>query len=398
MKTPTPQPIKPPVQPVKSVAAQEEPNTVKLGKKDDDATEKFIKLEPNEWVGTGKKMDMSIDWTCFRCGRSNASYVTTCACGVTKRRAARVYETGVDPYAVQEEEDKKKKEERDKAMEAIYEQKSNYGPKMFDSNVVVEVETVSRQSPLERKMTNMFYNMVEKAGSKTNTPEKEDRLSKYAQDQGVAANNQQTASSPKRIPDPIPTPPPIQADDDDMPKKWRPSTTKAAEKPASTAAKEPAAQKAADAAVERQPHFDEWKCPDCGTINNDYVSTCSCGCSQRRAKRMNAGESPAAARAPQKPVSKAPAVPPKRDIPPSPVRNAAQQNMHNVPLPNEKPTAAVPSTVMSVTPDVNKKNNDREPYFDEWKCPDCGMINNDYVMTCSCGCSQRRAKRLQKKK
>ena len=33
-----------------------------------------------------------------------------------------------------------------------------------------------------------------------------------------------------------------------------------------------------------------------------------------------------------------------------------------------------------------------------WKCPDCGMINNDYVMTCSCGCSQRSAKRLQKKK
>ena len=29
------------------------------------------------------------EWICFRCHRTNASYVTTCACGVNKRRCAR---------------------------------------------------------------------------------------------------------------------------------------------------------------------------------------------------------------------------------------------------------------------------------------------------------------------
>ena len=36
------------------------------------------------------------------------------------------------------------------------EKKSNCGPKLFDDNVVVEVEQVSRQSSIERKMTNVF--------------------------------------------------------------------------------------------------------------------------------------------------------------------------------------------------------------------------------------------------
>ena len=463
------QPVRPvqqaaqPVRPAQTQPAQaSEPNSIKLGKADE-PIEKGVRLEPNELIGTGRKMDLTVDWTCFRCGRSNASYVTTCACGVTKRRAARVYETGIDEYAAQEEEDKKKQEERDKAMEAILEQKSNFGPKAFDSNVVVEVETISRQSPLERKMTNMLYSMVDKAGARNNVPEKEDRLSKYAQNQGVDKSKKpdnsatQTASSPKRFPEPIPTPPPVHTDDDMFdnapPKKWQPSSAKAAAAPAPAVSEEPIAQdpvQSTNPMFNREPYFDEWRCPDCGTINNDYVSTCSCGCSQRRAKRMNASAGKPATAVPHtSPTSTMPAVtpatrptqasaqtvtpatrptqasaptvapssrvtyasapvtppprpgdstPPKREIPPSPARSAAQQNKHNVPLPNEKPTANVPSTVMSVNTEAPKKNNDREPYFDEWKCPDCGMINNDYVMTCSCGCSQRRAKRLQNKK
>ena len=171
----------------------------------------------------------------------------------------------------------------------------------------------------------------------------------------------------------------------------------------------------------REPFFDEWKCPDCGTINNDYVSTCSCGCSQRRAKRLaqNGGQesppisrnsavqsqnqsvnAPTGATYASAPVTPPPrpatttsettgrnsvrgisGVPASREIPPSPERVAAQQN--------RPATTSTPSSPRAT------RNNDREPYFDEWKCPECGTINNDYVTACSCGCTQRRAKRLQ---
>ena len=359
-----------------------------------------VVLEPSEIVGTGRKMDMTVDWTCFRCGRSNASYVTTCACGVTKKRAAFVYEKGVDPYAAREEEEKKKQAERDKAMEAILEQKSAFGPKMFDSNVIVEVETISRQSPLERKMTNALYSLVDKASQgKSAAPEKEDRLSRYAEEQNV----------PK------------------------------AETPAPANPVEPAKP-----SNDREPYFDEWKCPDCGTINNDYVSMCSCGCTKRKAQRLANGapERPARAQAQGNATSVSPAVSappirstqaaspvtpppvpgkqagiPQRDIPPSPVRMQFNQNIPSSvaaavkdPTAEAKPAQSappVPKKTVSFrgSPNVQpaptpapKPNNDREPYFDEWKCPDCGTINNDYVTMCSCGCSQRRAKRLQAQK
>ena len=378
----------------------------------------YVIGDPHLSISTGKKMDMTVDWSCFRCGRTNASYVTTCACGVTKRRAAIVYEKGVDPYAAQEEEEKKKQAERDKAMEAILEQKNNFGPKMFDSNVIVEVETVSRQSALERKMTNALYNLVDKASAKNAVPEKEDRLSKYAEEQNIQK---------------APT---------------------AAPAPAAAPAEKPAAE--TKPSNDREPFFDEWKCPDCGTINNDYVSMCSCGGSQRRAKRMAQGAPERPAKAPQaaRPAAVTPpAVPnpgmratqaaapvtpppipnrqaaggiPQREIPPSPVRMQYNQNVPSsvAAAIKEPPKAAAPapaqpqkpaqpasppvpkktmsfrgsSNVTSSPPPAPKPNNDREPYFDEWKCPDCGTINNDYVTMCSCGCSQRRAKRLQAQK
>ena len=36
----------------------------------------------------------------------------------------------------------------------------------------------------------------------------------------------------------------------------------------------------------------EWKCPDCGTVNKDYVSACKCGCTARRAKNIAMGRIP----------------------------------------------------------------------------------------------------------
>ena len=100
-------------------------------------------------------------------------------------------------------------------MEQILEKKANYGPKLYGDNVEVEVETVSRQNSFTRNQT----------------AEPEDRLGKYRQNQTVQN-----------------TPP---------------------------AAVQPPQTMRSKQAYNREPYFDEWKCPDCGTINNDYVSTCA---------------------------------------------------------------------------------------------------------------------------
>ena len=41
--------------------------------------------------------------------------------------------------------------------------------------------------------------------------------------------------------------------------------------------------------ADKAADFWEWKCPQCGTINSDYTSTCQCGCTQQRAKAIARG-------------------------------------------------------------------------------------------------------------
>ena len=43
---------------------------------------------------------------------------------------------------------------------------------------------------------------------------------------------------------------------------------------------------------DKEADFFEWKCPECGTVNADYVSTCKCGCTQRRAQNIAKGRIP----------------------------------------------------------------------------------------------------------
>ena len=330
-------------------------------------------------------MDMTKDWICFRCHRTNASYVTACACGINKRRCAKFYETGVDPYAEQEAEEIRVAAEREKALENIREQQSNYGPKTFDDNVVVEVEQASRQGTLERKMTNMLKNVADKATSLGGTPEPEDRLGRY---------RQQQAASP--------------------------------------ASADPAQE-------DREPKFDEWKCPNCGSINNKYTEVCGCGFTQTQARIMKQGASmqqnlrtaPAAAQpaaAPSRavapvtppPIPEQPARPQNRTTPQNPAYNPVRSRqpvaVPGVSRTNQRPGAypgqqpgprSVPvqrpmprtnqgaaSQAMGNQSSAPADDSSREPYFDEWKCPMCGTINNDYVTACSCGCTQRRAKRI----
>ena len=260
----------------------------------------------------GQKMDMNAEWLCFQCGTKNPPYVTACSCGVTKRRAAKYYETGVDLLAAQAEADKQRKTRRDQAMNDFMDKKSNYGPNMFGDH-----ETV----------------LVNKAGD--------------------PIVREKAAPVPNKAPEVNP--------------QAAPQTMRSKQ------------------VYNREPYFDEWKCPECGTINNDYVSTCACGCSQKKAKRLAGGNAPrtqmpAAAQRPQTQFQVNP--------PTVPTQASAPVTPPPVPQTATRATTTTP-------PGRATKNNDREPYFDEWKCPECGIINNDYVSTCACGCSQRRAKRLQ---
>ena len=255
----------------------------------------------------GQKMDMNAEWVCFKCGTKNPPYVTACSCGVTKRRAAKFYETGVDLLAAQAEEDKQRKTRRDMAINDFMDKKSNYGPGVFDSH-----ETV----------------VVDKAGN--------------------AVNNETAATAPTV-------------------NQVAPQTMRSKQ------------------VYNREPYFDEWKCPECGTINNDYVATCACGCSQRKAKRLAGGNAPRTQR-PQ-----AGQMPQQYSVNPPTMPTQASAPVTPPPV----PTAASGRAAITTPSGRATNNNDREPYFDEWKCPECGIINNDYVSTCACGCSQRRAKRLQ---
>ena len=98
------------------------------------------------------------------------------------------------------------------------------------------------------------------------------------------------------------------------------------------------------AVPEREAGENEWKCPNCGVINQNYVGTCGCG--------------------EAKPAHIPPYIPKyevKREEEPKPVEAEA-------PKKPEKP--AVP---------------EREAGENEWKCPKCGVINQNYVGTCGCG-------------
>ncbi len=159
----------------------------------------------------------------------------------------------------------------------------------------------------------------------------------------------------------------------------------------------------------RAPKFDEWKCPNCGEINNKYTDVCSCGFTQQQARLMKQGAAvqqnyrPAPAQAPvvaprAATQAAAPVTPPP--IPPQPAHEERRTPPKSIfasmrsKKTSDAPQPGPASHVVQAAPPSTKKDNDREPYFDEWKCPECGTINNDYVTACSCGCTQRRAKRL----
>ena len=112
----------------------------------------------------------------------------------------------------------------------------------------------------------------------------------------------------------------------------------------------PAAEKESEPMPEREPEEHEWKCPNCGKINQNYVGTCGCG------------------------------EPKPHDKP------YIWNEVHPELLKDEPDVIHVPSTVEAVPEKfVEVVTRVRKTLPHEWLCPKCGKVNQNYVGTCGCG-------------
>ena len=200
-----------------------------------------------------------------------------------------------------------------------------------------------------------------------------------------------------------------------------------AEEPEPVPEEEVVAKPKKDAPPEREPEEHEWKCPVCGKINQNYVGTCGCGEPKPKDKpAFNWAEvhpelvktEPVVEEKVEEPEEEI-VEKPKKDAPPErepeehewkcPVCGKINQNYVGTcgcgePKPKDKPAfnwAEVhPELVKSEPAPVEKKEEpeekavekpkkdappERVPTENEWKCPNCGKINQNYVGTCGCG-------------
>ena len=101
------------------------------------------------------------------------------------------------------------------------------------------------------------------------------------------------------------------------------------------------------APVQRSIGENEWRCPRCGRVNQKYVGTCGCG--QEKPDYVG------------------------KYVPLKPVKTANR--------PAQDHYSAQPQ----------HKSDGYYAYYrrsagtNEWKCPKCGKINQNYVGTCGCG-------------
>jgi len=103
---------------------------------------------------------------------------------------------------------------------------------------------------------------------------------------------------------------------------------------------------------EIEPEAHEWKCPNCGKINQNYVGTCGCGEPKPKDKpAFNWAE-----------------------VHPELVKKPEAEEVVEEEPEKKTKAAKEPEPVPEV-----------EPQEYEWKCPNCGKINQNYVGTCGCG-------------
>ncbi len=118
--------------------------------------------------------------------------------------------------------------------------------------------------------------------------------------------------------------------------------------------KEEKKAKKEEPAPERQPLEYEWKCPKCGKINQNYVGTCGCGEKKPNDKLFKWAE-----------------------VHPDLVKKPEEEPAPVVEEPKEDKKAKKEKEVPAAPEKVAGEN--------EWKCPSCGKINQNYVGTCGCG-------------
>ena len=107
---------------------------------------------------------------------------------------------------------------------------------------------------------------------------------------------------------------------------------------------------------ERVPTEHEWKCSSCGKINQNYVGTCGCGAPKPHEKQY--------------------------------IWSEVHPELLKKDEPEEAETPAVEAVSKKKTKKEVKKEEkepERVPTENEWKCPKCGKINQNYVGTCGCG-------------
>ena len=245
------------------------------------------------------------EWKCPSCGKINQNYVGTCGCGAAKPNDKLFNWAEVHPDLV-----KKPEEEvvAPVAEEPVKESKKDKKPE------------IPEREPLEHEWKcpncgKINQNYVGTCGCGEAKPN--DKLFNWAE--------------------------------------VHPDLVKKPEEEVAPVAEEPAKESKKDKKPEipeREPLEHEWKCPNCGKINQNYVGTCGCGEAKPNDKLFNWAEvHPDLVKKPEEEVA-------------APVE--------------EEPKAAKKAKKDEPAPE-------REPLEHEWKCPNCGKINQNYVGTCGCG-------------
>ena len=245
------------------------------------------------------------EWKCPSCGKINQNYVGTCGCGASKPNDKLFNWAEVHPDLVQ----KPAEEEPAPIAEEPAKEEKSKKPEIPER----EPEEYEWRCPSCGKINQNYVGTCGCGASKPN-----DKLFNWAEVH----------------PDLVQKP----AEEEPAPIAEEPAKEEKSKKPE---------------IPEREPEEYEWKCPNCGKINQNYVGTCGCGASKPNDKLFNwADVHPELV---QKPAEEEPVIAAEPEVKEEPKKEAAPE---------------------------------REPAEYEWKCPNCGKINQNYVGTCGCGASK----------
>ena len=251
------------------------------------------------------------EWKCPKCGKINQNYVGTCGCGELKPKDKPAYnwsevhpELAVKEEPAPEEPEEKAEEKPEKKAKPKKEEPPERVPEEHEWKCA--------------KCGKINQNYVGTCGCGEPKPKEKPAYNWNEVHPELAVKEEPVAEEPEK---------PIK-EKKEKPKKEEPP--------------------------ERVPEEHEWKCAKCGKINQNYVGTCGCGEPKPKEKpAYNWTEVHPELAVKEEPAPEAPEKPAKEK--------------------KEKPKKEAP-----VPPE-------RVPTENEWKCPKCGKINQNYVGACGCG-------------